>query len=41
MRTAVEAMKCGAFDYVTKPADEAEIILTVARVLEHSALKRE
>src|SRR5262245_55143094 len=33
--TAVEAMKAGAFDYVSKPFKLDEIRLTVSRALEH------
>jgi DNA-binding NtrC family response regulator len=41
VRTAVDAMKQGAFDYVTKPADETELVLTMERALEHCMLKKE
>ena len=40
-KTAVEAMKLGASDYVPKPFDNDELELKVARVLESSADKRE
>ncbi len=39
--TAVAAMKAGAFDYVAKPFDVDELVLTVARALEFSSLKQE
>ncbi len=40
-KTAVEAMKLGASDYVPKPFDNDELELKVARVLETMADKRE
>jgi two-component system NtrC family response regulator len=39
--TAVEAMKSGAFDYLTKPADNDELILTLNRAWEYSRLLKE
>lgn len=39
--SAVEAMKQGAFDYLTKPADNDELILTLNRALEYSILLKE
>ena len=39
--TAVEAMKQGAFDYLTKPADNDELVLTVNRAFEYSRLQEE
>ncbi len=41
VRTAVAAMKLGAFDYLTKPFEEEEILSLVRRVLEKRALDRE
>jgi two-component system response regulator HydG len=41
VETAVEAMKAGAFDYLTKPFDPEELELVVARAVEHAALRRE
>ena len=41
IRTAVQAMKIGAFDYVIKPPNEDEFKLIVDRALEHSRLRRE
>ncbi len=41
VRTAVAAMKLGAFDYVTKPFEEDEIVPLVRRALEKRALDRE
>ena len=41
VRMAVEAMRRGAYDYVTKPFDVEEIRLVVGRGLERRALARE
>jgi len=41
VRHAVEAMKAGAYDYLTKPLDIDELKLTVARGLRHAALEEE
>ncbi len=41
VRTAVAAMKLGAFDYLTKPFDEEEILALMRRALEKRALERE
>jgi two-component system response regulator HydG len=41
VRDAVEAMKAGAYDYLTKPLDIDELKLTVARGLRHAALEEE
>jgi len=41
VQTAVEAMKAGAYDYVTKPIDFDELILIVNRALEHQSLIEE
>jgi DNA-binding NtrC family response regulator len=41
VKTAVQAMKLGAFDYVTKPFDVEELLLIVERALEAAALRRE
>ena len=41
VKTAVEAMREGAFDYVRKPADETELLLTIDRALEYASLKTE
>jgi len=41
VKSAVKAMKLGAFDYVLKPPDESEFRLTVEKALEHSRLRRE
>ncbi len=38
---AVEAMKAGAFDYITKPVEFDELLLLVARVAERRTLRRE
>jgi len=39
--TAVEAMRLGAYDYISKPFDMDELTITVKRALEASALRRE
>ncbi|MFW5930471.1 MAG: sigma-54-dependent transcriptional regulator [Desulfosalsimonas sp.] len=39
--SAVEAMKAGAYDYLTKPLDFDELKLTIERALEHTRLKDE
>lgn len=41
IETAVEAMKRGAFDYVTKPFEGDELIITLKRGLRHSKAIRE
>ena len=41
MRNAIEAMKNGAFDYVTKPFDLEEILVLVKRALESRKLSRD
>ena len=41
IRTAVQAMRLGAYDYLTKPFDNDEIVLTVQRALEQRALLAE
>jgi DNA-binding NtrC family response regulator len=38
---AIEAVRLGAYDFVTKPFDLDDIILTAQRALEHSSLNRE
>jgi len=39
--SVVEAMKKGAFDYLTKPLNKDSLILTVKRAVEHSELLKE
>ncbi len=41
VESAVEAMKAGAYDYLTKPLDFDELKLTIERALEHTRLKDE
>jgi two-component system NtrC family response regulator len=41
VETAVEAMKAGAYDYITKPVNADELKLVVGRALEHVALREE
>jgi DNA-binding NtrC family response regulator len=39
--SAVEAMRAGAFDYITKPFEPEAVLMTVERALEHRALEEE
>jgi DNA-binding NtrC family response regulator len=41
VETAVEAMKAGAYDYITKPVHPEEMSLVVGRALEHFRLVKE
>jgi len=41
LRTAVEAMKLGAYDYLSKPSDTDELVLLVERAAEKGRLRRE
>ena len=41
VKTAVSAMKLGAFDYITKPFDVEELRVVVERATENADLKRE
>lgn len=41
VETAVEAMKAGAFDYLTKPIDADELMLTIGRAAEHQSMRQE
>jgi DNA-binding NtrC family response regulator len=41
VKSAVEAMKLGAFDYMTKPLKADIVQLTVERALSFAKLKRE
>ena len=41
VQTAVEAMKAGAYDYITKPIDYEELVLVVNRAMEHHHLLEE
>jgi DNA-binding NtrC family response regulator len=35
--TAVEAMKAGAYDYLTKPVHSDEMLVVVRRALDHNS----
>ncbi len=41
IQNAVEAMKIGAYDFITKPFSNNELILTLGRIAEVHALKKE
>ena len=41
IQSAVQAMRSGAYDYLTKPIDYEELGLSVSRVLEHFRLVQE
>jgi DNA-binding NtrC family response regulator len=41
VETAVEAMKAGALDYLTKPFEPEELELVVGRAVEHARMRRE
>jgi DNA-binding NtrC family response regulator len=41
VKTAVEAMRAGAFDYLTKPVDLEELALVLGRARSHARLERE
>jgi len=41
IKTAVDAMRLGAYDYLCKPIESQEILMVIARALEHQRLWRE
>ena len=41
IETAVEAMRLGAFDYITKPFEGDELVITVKRAVSHGRVVRE
>lgn len=41
VKTAVEAMRAGAFDYLTKPVDLEELALVLGKAWKHARLQRE
>ncbi len=38
---AIDAIQLGAYDFVTKPFDLDDVLATIRRVLDHSALQKE
>ncbi len=38
VETAIQSLKCGAYDYITKPFDEDKLVHTVANALAHNEL---
>lgn len=38
IKTSVEAMKLGAYDYLLKPCDEDQLFITIEKAIEHSHL---
>ncbi|HMU56014.1 MAG TPA: sigma-54 dependent transcriptional regulator [Nitrospira sp.] len=41
IEAAVEAMKCGAYDFLTKPLDKDHLLLVIQKALERDSLKRQ
>src|SRR5262245_20866439 len=41
IRSAVEAIRAGGFDYLAKPFDNDDLVLTVARALDHAGLRQQ
>ncbi len=41
IETAVAAMKMGAYDYISKPFQPDEVLLTIRKALEHQSLREE
>ncbi|MCC6538180.1 MAG: sigma-54-dependent Fis family transcriptional regulator, partial [Bryobacterales bacterium] len=41
VENAVEAMRLGAYDYLTKPIDADELVLTMQRAFEHAGMREE
>jgi DNA-binding NtrC family response regulator len=41
IESAIQAMKMGAYDYITKPFKMEELVLTIQKALEHRLLKKE
>ena len=40
VKSAIESMKLGAADYITKPLDHEELLLVVRRLLDQRQLQR-
>ena len=40
IKTSVEAMKKGAYDYILKPFELDEMIINISKALDHYKLKR-
>ncbi|MGD0152553.1 MAG: sigma-54 dependent transcriptional regulator [Thermacetogeniaceae bacterium] len=41
LQTAIEAMRCGAYDYLQKPIKLEELVIAIDRAAEHQVLRRE
>jgi DNA-binding NtrC family response regulator len=41
VKTAVEAIQLGAYQFLTKPCQHDELVVTIRRALEHTSLERE
>jgi len=41
IKQAIKAMKLGAFDYLTKPFDNEELIITIQKAIQTQRLSRE
>ena len=41
VENAIDALRCGAFDYLTKPIDLKELLVTIERGLERRSVERE
>ena len=41
MKSAIDAIKLGAYDYITKPFNNEELLITIRKAIENRELKRE